>query len=80
MLISKRAENDLREIWRWSFEQFGEAQADRYLDELDSEFQAQPRSLPLWTVEGEKIPLASLAGDGLDRQAVGPWIALVRRT
>lgn len=37
MLISKRAEEDLREIWWWSFEQFGEAQADRYLDQLEVE-------------------------------------------
>ena len=35
LVISERAEADLREIWRWSYDQFGEAQADRYLDELD---------------------------------------------
>lgn len=40
LLISNRAENDLREIWRWSFEQFGEAQADHCLEELDSEIRA----------------------------------------
>jgi len=40
LLISKRAEKDLQEIWRWSCEQFGEAQADRYLDELDGGIRA----------------------------------------
>jgi len=34
LLISERAEADLRDIWRWSCDQFGETQADRYLDEL----------------------------------------------
>ncbi len=35
LLISERAEADLRDIWRWTGEQFGEAQADRYLDGLE---------------------------------------------
>ncbi len=30
------AESDLIDIWRYSFEQWGELQADEYLDELDS--------------------------------------------
>jgi toxin ParE1/3/4 len=30
------AESDLIGIWRCSFEQWGELQADKYLDELDS--------------------------------------------
>lgn len=30
------AESDLIGIWRYSFEQWGELQADKYLDELDS--------------------------------------------
>lgn len=34
LAISHRAEADLVEIWRWSYEQFGEAQADVYLDQL----------------------------------------------
>lgn len=34
LLISKRAEADLLDIWLWTYERFGEAQADRYLDEL----------------------------------------------
>lgn len=34
LVISERAERDLRQIWRWSADQFGEAQADRYLDAL----------------------------------------------
>ena len=39
LVISERAETDLREIWRWSYGQFGEGQADRYLDELDEGLQ-----------------------------------------
>ncbi len=35
LIISVRAETDLREIWRWSYDRFGVDQADRYLDELD---------------------------------------------
>jgi toxin ParE1/3/4 len=35
LLISARAEADLREIWRFSYERFGEAQADCYVDELE---------------------------------------------
>lgn len=35
LVISERAEADLRAIWRWSYERFGEDQADRYLDQLD---------------------------------------------
>lgn len=35
LVVTNRAEADLRGIWRWSFERFGEARADRYLDELD---------------------------------------------
>jgi len=30
------AESDLIGIWQYSFEEWGEAQADKYLDELDS--------------------------------------------
>ena len=36
LVISERAEADLREIWHYSFDNWGEAQADRYLDELDA--------------------------------------------
>lgn len=35
LLINKRAETDLLDIWIWTDEQFGEAQADRYLDQLE---------------------------------------------
>ncbi|MFV0278710.1 MAG: type II toxin-antitoxin system RelE/ParE family toxin [Parahaliea sp.] len=31
---SPKAESDLEEIWLYSFEQWGEAQADRYFDTL----------------------------------------------
>lgn len=36
LVISERAEADLREIWHYSFDTWGEVQADRYLDELDA--------------------------------------------
>ncbi len=34
LVISERAEADLRKIWHYSFDNWGESQADRYLDEL----------------------------------------------
>jgi toxin ParE1/3/4 len=34
LVVSDRAETDLREIWLYSFKTWGEAQADRYLGEL----------------------------------------------
>lgn len=34
--VHKSAESDLIDVWRYSFEQWGELQADKYLDELDS--------------------------------------------
>ena len=36
LVISEHAEADLREIWLHNFGNWGEAQADRYLDELDA--------------------------------------------
>ncbi len=36
LVVSKRAQADLREIWLYSWKTWGEAQADRYLDELDA--------------------------------------------
>lgn len=36
LVVSKRAHADLLEIWRYSFKNWGEAQADRSLDELDA--------------------------------------------
>ena len=39
LIVSKRAEADLRGIWQWSYDQFGEDQADRYLDQLDEGLQ-----------------------------------------
>ena len=39
VVISERAEADLREIWLYSFDNWGDAQADRYLDELDGGLQ-----------------------------------------
>ena len=34
LVVSARAEADLREIWLYSYRNWGEAIADRYLDEL----------------------------------------------
>jgi toxin ParE1/3/4 len=34
--VSESAESDLVGIWQYSLEQWGELQADKYLDELDS--------------------------------------------
>jgi plasmid stabilization system protein ParE len=39
LVVSERAEADLREIWLYSFKTWGEAQADRYIDELDTGLQ-----------------------------------------
>ncbi len=36
LLVSPRAEADLREIWVYSFRTWDEAQADRYLDLIES--------------------------------------------
>jgi toxin ParE1/3/4 len=33
--VHESAERDLIGIWRYSFEEWGEVQADKYLDELD---------------------------------------------
>lgn len=35
LVISERAETDLREIWCYTLDTWGETQADRYLDSLD---------------------------------------------
>ena len=35
LFVSECADADLRQIWRWTYDNFGEAQADRYPDELD---------------------------------------------
>jgi len=34
--VRESAESDLIDIWRYSFEEWGEVQADKYLDDLDS--------------------------------------------
>lgn len=34
LVVSIQAEEDLRGIWLYTFEKWGDAQADRYLDEL----------------------------------------------
>lgn len=35
----KLAESDLIDIWQYSFEEWGQTQADKYLDELDENIQ-----------------------------------------
>lgn len=35
LVLSRRAESDLREIWVFTFRTWGETQADRYLDDLE---------------------------------------------
>jgi toxin ParE1/3/4 len=42
--INELAESDLIGIWQYGFEQWGEVQADKYLDELDSVIQSLPRN------------------------------------
>ena len=65
LVISERAEADLREIWRWSLGQFGGDQADRYLDQLE---------------EGLQKCAAEPEG-GKQRDAIRPgyWSKLVRK-
>lgn len=36
LLVSRRAEADLREIWIWTCQHFGERQADQYLELLEA--------------------------------------------
>jgi toxin ParE1/3/4 len=40
LIVSERAEADLRGIWLYSYKTWGEAQADRYLDELGAGLRA----------------------------------------
>jgi toxin ParE1/3/4 len=44
ILLSPLAERDLIGIWQYSLAQWGEAQADRYLDELEQGFQRLARN------------------------------------
>ena len=43
LVIRPRARIDLKGIWRYSLEQWGEAQADRYLRDLEREIRGLPR-------------------------------------
>ena len=65
LVLTRRAEADLREIWSYSFRQWDEAQADLYLDQLDDGLQ-KCRSEP---------------GKGKQREAlrVGYWSRLIRK-
>ena len=65
LVISERAEADLRKIWHYSFDHWGASQADRYLDELDA---------------GMRTCGAEPAG-GTRQEAVrsGYWSSLVRK-
>ena len=49
VLLSPLAERDLIGIWQYSLAQWGEAQADRYLDELEEGFQRLARNPELGT-------------------------------
>lgn len=40
LVIRPKAQADLRGIWRYSFEQWGNAQADRYLRDLEREIRS----------------------------------------
>lgn len=65
VVISDRAEEDLREIWVYSFHEWGEEQADRYLDQLEDAMQecgAQPER-----------------GDRRESVRTGYWSRLVRK-
>ena len=39
LLVRPRARRDLKDIWRYTVQQWGEAQADQYLYDLDREIQ-----------------------------------------
>lgn len=65
LVVSERAEADLRDIWLFSFKTWGEAQADRYLDELDA-------GLRECAAEPER-------GRRRDEVRPGYWSLLVRR-
>jgi toxin ParE1/3/4 len=45
--VSALAESDLTGIWQYSFEEWGADQADRYLDELDSNIKLLADNLDL---------------------------------
>lgn len=65
LVVSERAEADLREIWLYSFQTWDEAQADRYLDQLDAglrQCRAEPES-----------------GKPRDEVRPGYWSLLIRR-
>ncbi|MCB9879036.1 MAG: type II toxin-antitoxin system RelE/ParE family toxin [Planctomycetes bacterium] len=65
MVLSERAEADLRGIWLYSLNTWGEAQADRYLDELDAGLRA-------CGAEPER-------GRSRDEVRPGYWSRLIRR-
>lgn len=65
LVLSRRAEADLRAIWLYSFTTWGEAQADRYLDELEVRLKA--------------CQAAPERGQRRDELRPGYWSLLVRR-
>ncbi len=65
LVVSERAESDLREIWLYSYKTWDDAQADRYLDELDA-------GLQKCSTEPER-------GKRRDDVRPGYWSRLVRR-
>jgi toxin ParE1/3/4 len=65
LVVSDRAEADLREIWSYTFKTWGEAQADRYIDQLDDGLQE-------CRIDPER-------GKPRDDVRAGYWSLLIRR-
>ena len=70
--ITRRAERDLKDIYRYTFESFGLRQADKYLRELDAVFELigdNPRMGRVYEgrthqfVHGKHISLYRIAAD-----------------
>lgn len=49
VVLTPRAETDLDSIWQFTFERWGEAQADKYLEQLDSGIQQLAKTPKLGT-------------------------------
>jgi plasmid stabilization system protein ParE len=66
--VSESAESDLVGIWQYSFEQWGELQADKYLDELDSGI----RKLATSAMDPEPpfVPETARAAEGDERTSL----------
>ena len=69
--VSPDAEADLRDIWIYTFQTWGEAQADKYLDNLDT------RMIGL-TTGATASRAAAEVGPGLRRALVGTPVVFFR--